>query len=159
MVLRKVVAYLYPGCSRSSAGDVPAGERAYGAGHRADAETVRVHKEAVVKAYDHRVVLPDKHLVGDPNRMDVGHVVGSRAAAAAAAGDRAEAGGAGIAAIGGEEVVDNPMREEVPAEVVQEGGNTWGEREAALEEFAIGIQTKMDDVMTEAGVFFQSDGY
>jgi hypothetical protein len=56
--------------------------------------------------------------------MDAGDVVGSRAAAAVAAGDRAEAGGAGIAAIG-EEVVDTPMEEEAPAEEVQEVGNTW----------------------------------
>jgi hypothetical protein len=129
VVLRKMVVYLYPDCSHSSSGDVPAGEMAYGAGHRAAAETVRVHKEAVVKECGHRVMLPDKLLAGDPNRMDAGDVVGSWAAAAAvAAGDRAEAGGAGIAAIG-EEVVDTPMEEEAPAEapaeVVQEEGNTW----------------------------------
>jgi hypothetical protein len=124
VVLRKMVAYLSPDCSRSSSGDVPAGEMAYGAGHRAVAETVRVHKEAVVREGDHRAVLPGKLLAGDPSRMDAGDAVGSRAAAAVAAGDRAEAGGAGIAAIG-EEVVDTPMEEEAPAEEVQEVGNTW----------------------------------
>jgi hypothetical protein len=124
VVLRNVVAYLYPDCSRSNSGDVPVGEMAYAAGHRGVAETVRVHKKAVVKECDHRAVLPDRLPVGDPSRMDAGDVVGSRAAAAVTAGGRAEAGGAGIAAIG-EEVVDNPpMEEEAPAEVVQEVDNT-----------------------------------
>jgi hypothetical protein len=124
VVLRMMVAYLHPDCSRSSSGDVPAGEMAYGAGHRGVAETVRVHKEAVVRECDHKALLQGKLPAGDPNRMDAGDVVGSRAAAAVAAGDRAEAGGAGIATIG-EEVVDNSMEEEVPAEEVQEVGNTW----------------------------------
>lgn len=117
MVLRRVVAWPYRNCSRLSSGDVQVEEMAYAAGHREVAE----------KECDHIVVLPDTPLAGDPSKTNAGDVVGSRAAAVAAGG-RAEAGGAGIAAIGEvrEVVVDNqPMGEVAPGEVVLEAGNTW----------------------------------
>lgn len=89
---------------------------------------MRVHKEAVVKEGDHKAVLQGKlrvEDVGDPSRSDAGDVVGSKAGMAVAVGGRAEAGGAGVAAIGTGEVVDSPpMGEEVPAEVVLEVDNT-----------------------------------
>jgi hypothetical protein len=49
---------------------------------------------------------------------------------AVAGGGRAEAGGAGVAAIGGEVVDNPPMGEEVPSEVVLEVGNTWRRKAA-----------------------------
>lgn len=118
----------YRNCSHSSLGHVPVEETGYAAGHREVAGRVRVHKEAVVKEGDHKAVLQGKlrvEDVGDPSRSDAGDVVGSKAGMAVAVGGRAEAGGAGVAAIGTGEVVDSPpMGEEVPAEVVLEVDNT-----------------------------------
>jgi hypothetical protein len=81
------------------------------------------HREVAEKECDHRAMHLATLLAGAPGRKNAGDVVGSRAVVEVL-GDRAEAGGAGIAAIG-EEVVDTPMEEEAPAEEVQEVGNTW----------------------------------
>jgi hypothetical protein len=84
------------------------------------------HREVAEKECDHRAVHLATLLAGAPSRKNAGDVVGSRAVVVAL-GDRAEAGGAGIAAIGEarEALVDSlPMEEEAPGEVVLEGDST-----------------------------------
>lgn len=113
---RKVIAAPYRNCSRSSLGDVLVGEMGYAAGHREGAEKECAHMAGYLATL----------LAAAPSMKNAGDVVGSRAVVVAA-GDRAEAGGAGIAAIGKarEAVVDSlAMEEEAPGEVVLEGDST-----------------------------------